>query len=131
MKEGIIEKLKKFTTSELEQEIKRRKVIAYNELINKTFTIICKYYNVTEASVIAKRLRTGSKGLGIGPVRNAKRALIYIFHHKQGKTSEKTGLIMNKNHSTCTVSANKTKGEMEVNPNYRKEINFLIKQING
>lgn len=124
---GLIEKLSNFTTRELKQEIKRRKVIEKLDLINKTFEVVCKHYKVTEKAVMYK----GEKGFarGAGPVRNAKRALMYIFHHEQGNTAVETGNIMGKEHSTCTVSSNKVKDEIEVNPNYKKEITFLIEQI--
>ena len=124
---GLIEQLEKFSTPELEQELKRRKTMNALSVTNKVFEVVCNYYGTTEKAVMYK----GEKGFarGVGPVRNAKRALMYIFYLHYDYTAAKTGLIMKKNHSTCLVSANKVRDEMQVNPRYRKEINFLIKLI--
>ena len=124
---NLIDALSSFSLAELKQEINRREILKRMELINITFRVVCKYYNTTEKSVMYK----GKKGFakGTGPIRNAKRALFYIFHYYHKKTAEETGKIMDKSHSTCTVSANKVKGEMEVSLKFKEEIEFLIKCI--
>jgi len=126
--ETIIKALLEFSDEELIQEINRRKTMKRLKKVNKVFKIVCEYYSVTEASVLDR----GEKGFarGTGPVRNAKRALMYILRFEYDYKTEKVGLLMGKNHSTVTIASNKVKGEMEVNPNYKKEINFLITLIN-
>ncbi len=124
----IIKELSKFSMGELKIEIKRRTILEREDLINKTFDIVCKYYETTQRAVTTKS-SAKSRGHGMTNERQCKRALCYIFHHEQGYTTHKTGAIMNRAHSTCTVSANKALAEMGVSPKYKKEIESLIKLI--
>ena len=125
--ENIIEALSIFSDAELKQEIKRREAMNSLKIINKVFAVVCDYYSVTEKAVLNK----GEKGFarGKGPVRNAKRVIMYILRFECGMKTHKVGLFMSKNHSTITVATNKVKGEMEVSPRYEKEINHLIELI--
>ena len=121
--EELKDRLSKFSTSELKQELFRRKIEDDETMINHIKQVVCRYYGVS-LDCIHKR----GKGAGKSPCRKAKKALYYIFR-EQKRSLEEIAMIMKKNHTTIMFGHRSAKGTMEVDRRYREEINYLIRLI--
>jgi len=126
---GLINRLSVFTVGELKQEVKRRETLAKQDLVNKTFLVVCRYYNTTMKDVLHKKEGIVPRGSGKLNERRAKKALMYIFRYSQKRQVCEIGNIMDRNHSSCSVASNKTRQLMQVDSRYEKEINLLIELI--
>jgi len=122
--EDIIKELSKYPTSVLKEEVFRRRKKEDKISNEKIIKTVCEYYKVTVKQVMKK-----GKGAGNNSCRKAKSVLYYIFRYIKKKSTKEIASIMNKNHSTVSITSRDLKAKLDIYPNLNNEVNYLIKLI--